>query len=78
VAIQQALGAAAEVKLEGRIVPVVRTRAAGISQLTSLEQKVMAWAQATDLDAGCLLICLGDSICLQPHEIADRILDVSL
>ena len=31
-AIQRIFGAAAEVKLEGRVIPVVRTRAAGISQ----------------------------------------------
>jgi exonuclease SbcD len=73
-AIQQALGLAAEIKLEGRIVPVVRTRAAGISQLTSLEQKVSAWAQATDVQDAGLLRCLGELVCSQPHEIAGRIL----
>jgi len=73
-AIQEALGAAAEVKLEGRIVPVVRTRAAGISQLTSLEQKVVAWAMATDVQEAGLLRCLGEIAISPSHEIADRIL----
>jgi len=74
-AIQEALGAAAEVKLEGRIVPVVRTRAAGISQLDSLEQKVTAWAQATGVQHAGLLRCLGELVCSQPDEIAGRILE---
>ena len=73
-AIQQALGAAAEVKLEGRIVPVVRTRAAGISQLTSLEQKVTAWAQVTGVTAAPMLACLADLTSEQPSAIADRVL----
>jgi exonuclease SbcD len=74
-AIQEALGAAAEVKLEGRIVPVVRTRAAGISQLASLEQKVAAWAQATGVQDAGLLRCLCELVCSQPDEIAGRILE---
>lgn len=73
-AIQQALGTAAEVKLEGRIVPVVRTRAAGISQLTSLEQKITAWAQVTGVTAAPMLACLADLTGEQPSVIADRVL----
>lgn len=73
-AIQQALGAAAEVKLEGRIVPVVRTRAAGISQLVSLEQKITAWAQVTGVTAAPMLACLADLAGEQPSVIADRVL----
>jgi len=74
-AIQQALGAAAEVKLEGRIVPVVRTRAAGISQMSSLEQKVSAWAKATDTMAKPLLDCLCELSGAQPNTIAERVLN---
>jgi exonuclease SbcD len=73
-AIQQALGLAAEVKLEGRIVPVVRTRAAGISQLTSLEEKVTAWAQATDVVAAPLLACLAELVGGEPNMVAERVL----
>jgi exonuclease SbcD len=73
-AIQQALVLAAEVKLEGRIVPVVRTRAAGISQLTSLEEKVTAWAQATDVVAAPLLACLAELVGGEPNMVAERVL----
>jgi exonuclease SbcD len=73
-AIQQALGAAADVKLEGRIVPVVRTRAAGISQLISLEQKVVAWARATDARDTPLLACLNELQGNDPNAIAERVL----
>jgi exonuclease SbcD len=73
-AIQQALAGAEEVKLEGRIVPVMRARAAGISQLTSLEQKVAAWAKTTDVQAGPLLACLTDLASAEPQEIVQRVL----
>jgi len=45
--IKRALEGAADVQLEGRVVPVVRSRAAGISQCRSMADKVRAWA------AGC-------------------------
>lgn len=73
-AIHQALADAADVKLEGRIVPIVRTRAAGISQLTSLEQKVAAWAQATNVMPLPLLACLADLASAEPQDIAQRLL----
>jgi len=73
-AIQQALVDAVDVKLEGRIVPVVRTRAAGISRLGSLEQKVSAWAEATEARREPLLACLAELAGAQPCEIADRVL----
>ena len=71
-AIRKALEGAAEVKLEGRIVPVVRTRAAGISQLPSLADKVRAWAQATDAKPEPLLSCLQMLLSLTPESIAER------
>ena len=43
-AIEAALAGAAEVKLEGRIVPVVRSRAAGISKAATLDDKLLQWA----------------------------------
>jgi exonuclease SbcD len=46
---------AAEVKLEGRIVPVVRSRAEGISQEHTLAEKVRRWAEATGVEVGGLL-----------------------
>ena len=74
-AIQRMLHAAAEVKLEGRIVPVVRTRAAGISQAATIADKVRAWAQATEAKAGPLLACLEALQVRAPEAIASDILE---
>jgi hypothetical protein len=65
---------AAEVKLEGRVIPVVRTRAAGISRETSIAAKVQAWARATDAHAEPLLDCLQALQCQAPDEIATSVL----
>jgi exonuclease SbcD len=73
-AIQRLLEGAAQVKLEGRIVPVVRTRAAGISRLGSLEEKVHIWAQATQADPTPLLACLARLVAATPDAIAERVL----
>lgn len=73
-AIQRLLEDAAQAKLEGRIVPVVRTRAAGISRLGSLEDKVHIWAQATQADPTPLLACLARLAAATPDEIAERVL----
>jgi exonuclease SbcD len=73
-AILRLLDGAAESKLEGRIVPVVRTRATGISQLANLADKVRTWAQATDARAEPLLDCL-QALCTEtPDVIATRVL----
>jgi len=68
------LAGAAHAQLEGRIVPVVRTRAAGISLLAGLDAKVRAWATATDAKVAPLLECLQQLEESQPEEIAARIL----
>jgi exonuclease SbcD len=73
-AIERMLEAAAEVKLEGRIVPVVRTRAAGIAQLASLADKVRAWAQVTQSQPAPLLACLDALATQSPEGIANRVL----
>ncbi|MDP3653772.1 MAG: metallophosphatase family protein [Rhodoferax sp.] len=73
-AIQRLLESAAQTKLEGRIVPVLRTRAAGISRLGSLEDKVHIWAQATQADPAPLLACLAQLASAPPEEIAERVL----
>lgn len=39
---------AAEVKLEGRILPIVRSRAEGINQAMTLESKLTKWAETTN------------------------------
>ena len=73
-AMQKVLEGAAEVKLEGRIVPVVRTRAAGISQLASLADKVRVWAQSTEAKPQPLLDCLQALASQTPEAIAERTL----
>src|SRR5690606_22470985 len=73
-AIQDALAGAVDIKLEGRIVPAVRTRAAGISSMPSLAQKVSAWADATQAPSEPLLSCLSELSEAQPSDIAERIL----
>ena len=73
-AIERLLDGAAETKLEGRIVPVVRTRAAGISQLANLADKVRVWARVTEARAEPLLECLQVLSSQEPEAIAERLL----
>lgn len=73
-AMQALLAGAAEVKLEGRIVPVVRTRAAGISQLATLADKVLVWAQSIEAKPQPLLNCLQALASQTPVVIAERTL----
>ena len=72
--IEKALVGAAEIKLEGRIVPVVRTRAAGISQLANLADKVRAWARLTQARPEPLLGCLQVLSSQTPEVVAERVL----
>ncbi|MCU7370008.1 hypothetical protein PEC18_03770 [Paucibacter sp. O1-1] len=73
-AIQRMLAGAAEAKLEGRIVPVVRTRAAGISQLPHLEDKLRTWAKVVEVRAEPLLACMAALDQARPEDIAARLL----
>ena len=73
--IEAVLAGAADVKLEGRVIPVVRTRAAGISQEASVAGKIRAWSRATEADATPLLACLEALQCRTPEEIAANILE---
>ncbi|MES2299416.1 MAG: metallophosphatase family protein [Pseudomonadota bacterium] len=77
-AIGRMLSDAAEVKLEGRIVPVVRTRAAGMSQAATIADKVRAWARATEAKADPLLACLECLHTFAPDAIASEILGRSV
>ena len=72
--IERELGRAAEVKLEGRIVPVVRTRAAGISRAASLADKGRQWALVTQAKPGPLLACLAQLEAERGEDIAERVL----
>jgi exonuclease SbcD len=73
-AIERLLEGAAETKLEGRIVPVVRTRAAGISQLAHLADKVRVWAQVTEARVEPLLACLQTLSGQEPEAIVECVL----
>ena len=73
-AILRLLAGAAEAKLEGRIVPVVRTRAAGLSRLASLGDKVRAWAAATGVNPAPMLACLEKSSAAPPQDIVEQAL----
>lgn len=56
--LRRILAQADAVKLEGQIVPVVRTRAAGIGRETSMAARIATWAETTGVDAVPLLSCL--------------------
>lgn len=73
-AIEALLADAAEVRLEGRIVPVVRTRAAGVSRLNSLAEKVHAWCRVTDVSPNSMVDCLRALEAETPETLAERIL----
>jgi DNA repair protein SbcD/Mre11 len=73
-AIKRALIGAADVQLEGRIVPVVRSRARGISRCTSLSAKVRAWAALTGAKAEPLLADLERLSHMSPEQIAAEVL----
>jgi DNA repair protein SbcD/Mre11 len=73
-AIERLLSGATEVKLVGRVVPVVTSRAEGISKAGSMAEKVQVWASATGVDAAPLLGCLEALASETPEQIAARIL----
>jgi exonuclease SbcD len=75
-AIESLLADAVEVKLEGRIVPVVHTRAAGVSRLPSLAEKVSAWCRVTEVSDAPMLSCLRALEADSPETIAQRILSM--
>lgn len=67
-------GKAVDVKMEGRIIPVVRTRAAGISAAPSVADKVGMWAIVTGAEPQPLLDCLELLHADTPETIAEKIL----
>ncbi|MBK6973049.1 MAG: metallophosphatase family protein [Sterolibacteriaceae bacterium] len=73
-AIEAALTGAAEVKLEGRIVPVVRSRAAGISKAGTLHDKLQQWASVVGADPAPLSATLAKLESGTPEAIAAAIL----
>jgi exonuclease SbcD len=75
-AIQRLLAGAAEVKLEGRIVPVMGSPAQGIPRLAGLDDKVRAWALTTGVNPVPLLACLAQSAAAMPQDIVDQALQL--
>ena len=72
--IEEILAGAAGVKLEGRIIPVVRARAEGIARERSLPRQIEHWAALTSSSLQSLLSCLDDLRISSPEGIAQRIL----
>ena len=73
-AIKRALAGAAGVQLEGRFVPIVRSRAEGISRCASLGDKVRAWAGVTGARVEPLLEYLERLSHQTPEQIAGEVL----
>ncbi len=73
-AIKRALSGVADVQMEGRIVPIVRSRAEGISRCVSLSAKVRAWAAVTGAKAEPLLADLERLSHQTPEQIAAEVL----
>jgi exonuclease SbcD len=69
-AIIEALQGAAEVRLEGRIIPVQRARAAGISRASTLADKLRQWAALTGVQAAPLTERLEALTHQDPEQIA--------
>ena len=72
-AIVAVLEGAAEVKLEARVIPVVRSRAEGISQAHSLGEKVRRWAEATGVETDGIAARLARLESSDADEIAREI-----
>lgn len=64
---------ACDVKIEGRVVPVIRARAEGISKANTLVDKLRQWAETTGTDAAPLVDRLTDLVHLDTEEILKRI-----
>lgn len=68
------LAGAAGVKLEGRIIPVVRARAEGIAREHSLSRQIDHWAKLTGANASILHSCLEQLSDSSPEEITGQVL----
>lgn len=73
-AIATTLAGAAGIKLEGRVLPVSRSRAAGIARATNLHAQLQVWAAATSVEAAPLLACMEALEQHSPEAIAERLL----
>ena len=73
-AIKRALAGTAGVQLEGRFVPIVRSRAEGISRCANLGDKVRMWAGVTGSRVEPLLADLERLAQQTPEQIASEVL----
>lgn len=73
-AILALFAASAEVKLEARVLPAVRSRAEGISRAATLSEKLARWCELTDVDANPLLDSLSMLENLDAQTIAEQVL----
>ncbi|MCK4120429.1 metallophosphoesterase family protein [Ralstonia nicotianae] len=71
-AIRTLFASAAELKLDPRVLPAVRSRAEGISRAVTLGEKVTRWCELTGTQAAPLIERLGILVALEPQDIADR------
>ncbi|MFC5550264.1 metallophosphoesterase family protein [Massilia aerilata] len=69
-AIKQILGTAAEVKIEGEVLTIQRQRCAGISTLTSVEERFMRWCDFTNTPKDGLAERLSMLQTMAPEDIA--------
>jgi exonuclease SbcD len=73
-AIERALRCAAGVKLEGRMLPLQRPRAAGIGAAPTMAAQVTLWAQVNGCDAAALLERLAALEGASPEQIAASVM----
>ncbi|CAG2159766.1 metallophosphoesterase family protein [Cupriavidus numazuensis] len=73
-AILALFGKSAEVKIEARVMPAVRSRAEGISRAASLTEKLARWGELTHVDATPLVDRLHMLETLDAESIADAVL----
>uniref|UniRef100_UPI003F498BDF metallophosphoesterase family protein n=1 Tax=Cupriavidus taiwanensis TaxID=164546 RepID=UPI003F498BDF len=73
-AIQALFARSAELKIEARVLPAVRSRAEGISRAASLPEKLARWGELTGVDTGPLSDRLAMLETLDAQSIADAVL----
>lgn len=71
-AIVEVLGVAAEVKIERTVLTIQRQRCAGISRLTSLEEKFQTWCEHTETPSDRLIERLATLQNMDPSDIANN------
>jgi DNA repair protein SbcD/Mre11 len=68
------LASAGSLKLEGRIIPINRTRAAGMAREHSIPRQIEQWSQVTGVCPQAILSCLDQLTRESPETIAARVL----